>query len=47
MEPLEGKLNRLPRKTAVKIVIDTYAWIELLLGSEVGSKVKDLLEKAD
>ena len=47
MEPLEGKLNRLPRKTAVKIAIDTYAWIELLLGSEVGSKVKDLLEKAD
>ena len=31
----------------MKIVIDTYAWIELLIGSEVGSKVKDLLEKAD
>jgi len=31
----------------VKIVIDTYAWIELLIGSEIGSMVKDLLEKAD
>jgi len=47
MESLKGKLSRLPRKTAVKIVIDTYAWIELLIGSEVGSRVKDLLEKAD
>ena len=31
----------------MKIVVDTYAWIELLIGSEKGSKVKDLLEKAD
>ena len=31
----------------VKIVVDTYAWIELLIGSEEGTKVKDLLEKAD
>jgi len=31
----------------VKIVVDTYAWIELLIGSQRGTKVKDLLEKAD
>jgi predicted nucleic acid-binding protein len=30
----------------VKIVIDTYAWIELLLGSEKGKKVKELIENA-
>jgi predicted nucleic acid-binding protein len=30
----------------VKIVIDTYAWIELLIGSEKGKKVKELLENA-
>ena len=31
----------------MKIVVDTYAWIELLIGSENGTKVKDFLEKAD
>jgi predicted nucleic acid-binding protein len=31
----------------VKIVVDTYAWIELLIGSEKGVNVKDILEKAD
>lgn len=31
----------------VKIVIDTYAWIELLLGSEKGQKVKELIENAE
>jgi predicted nucleic acid-binding protein len=31
----------------VKIVIDTYAWIELFVGSEKGKKVKDLLENAE
>ena len=31
----------------MKIVVDTYAWIELLIGSEKGTKVKDFLEKAD
>jgi predicted nucleic acid-binding protein len=30
----------------VKIVIDTYAWVELLLGSEKGKKVKETLENA-
>jgi predicted nucleic acid-binding protein len=30
----------------VKIVIDTYAWIELLLGSEKGKKVKEQIENA-
>jgi predicted nucleic acid-binding protein len=30
----------------VKIVIDTYAWIELLIGSEKGKKVKELIENA-
>jgi predicted nucleic acid-binding protein len=33
--------------TAVKIAVDTYAWIELLIGSEKGTKVKELLENAD
>jgi predicted nucleic acid-binding protein len=31
----------------VKIVIDTYAWIELLIGSEKGQKVKELIENAE
>jgi len=31
----------------VKIVIDTYAWIELLIGSEKGSKAKEIIENAD
>jgi predicted nucleic acid-binding protein len=30
----------------VKIVIDTYAWIELLIGSEKGKKVKELIENS-
>ena len=30
----------------MKIVIDTYAWIELLIGSESGKKVKELIENA-
>ena len=31
----------------MKIVIDTYAWIELLIGSEKGYKVKQYMENAD
>jgi len=31
----------------VKIVIDTCAWIELLIGSERGNKVKELMENAE
>jgi predicted nucleic acid-binding protein len=31
----------------VKIVIDTYAWVELLLGSEKGKTAKEMLENAD
>jgi len=31
----------------VKIVIDTYAWIEHYLGSEKGRKVDEILESAD
>jgi len=31
----------------VKIVIDTYAWIELLIGNERGNKVKELMENAE
>ena len=31
----------------VKIVIDTYAWIELLIGSEKGQKVKELIENSE
>ena len=31
----------------MKIVIDAYAWIELLIGSERGNKVKELMENAE
>ena len=31
----------------MKIVVDTYAWIELLIGSEKGKKVKELIENAE
>jgi len=31
----------------VKIVVDSYAWIELLIGSEKGKKVKELIENAE
>jgi predicted nucleic acid-binding protein len=31
----------------VKIVIDSYAWIELFIGSEKGRKVKEIIEGAD
>lgn len=30
----------------MKIVVDTYAWIELFIGSEKGVRVKDFLSKA-
>jgi predicted nucleic acid-binding protein len=41
------KSNHSRRETAVKIVIDTYAWIEFFIGSEKGCRVKELLENAD
>lgn len=41
------ELNRSRRKIAVKIVADAYAWIEIFLGSERGSKAKEILEEAD
>ncbi len=31
----------------MKIVVDTYAWIELLIGSQKGGKIKDILENAE
>jgi predicted nucleic acid-binding protein len=31
----------------VKIVIDSYAWIEHFIGSEKGRKVKEIIENAD
>jgi len=31
----------------VKIVIDTYAWIEFFIGSEKGRRVKEIVERAD
>ena len=45
--PLVAELNHLLRKIAVKIVVDAYAWIELLIGSSKGNKVKGFLEKAE
>ena len=31
----------------MRIVVDSYAWIELFLGSPMGSKVRELIETAD
>lgn len=31
----------------MKIVIDTYAWIEIFIGTEKGRKVVDIIKKAD
>jgi len=31
----------------VKIVIDTYAWIEIFIGSKNGEKAKEMLQKAE
>lgn len=31
----------------MKIVVDSYAWMELFLGSEKGEKVKEILMKAE
>ena len=31
----------------MKIVIDTYAWIEFFIGSEKGRRVKEIVERAD
>jgi predicted nucleic acid-binding protein len=31
----------------LRIVVDSYAWVELFLGSSMGSKVKDLVESAE
>jgi hypothetical protein len=33
------------KMTEVRIVADTYAWIELFIGSEKGKKAKEVLEK--
>ncbi len=33
------------KMTEVRIVADTYAWIELFIGSEKGKKEKEVLEK--
>jgi len=34
------------RRIAVKIVVDTYAWIEIFIGSKKGLKAKDYIQKA-
>jgi predicted nucleic acid-binding protein len=31
----------------VKIVVDTYAWIELLIDSEKGGRIKEIFENAE
>jgi predicted nucleic acid-binding protein len=31
----------------VKIVIDTYAWIEIFIGSKMGEKAKGILQKSE
>ena len=33
------------KMTEVRIVADTYAWVELLIGSEKGKKAKEVREK--
>jgi predicted nucleic acid-binding protein len=35
------------KMTEVRIVVDTYAWIELFIGSVKGEKVKEVLVNAD
>ena len=40
-------LNLLRRPTAVKIVTDSYAWIEHFIGSDKGRKVDEILVNAD
>jgi len=35
------------KMTEVRIVADTYAWIELLIGSEKGKKAKEVRENAE
>jgi predicted nucleic acid-binding protein len=40
-------LNPLQRKTVLKIVIDSYAWIEHFHGSVNSGKVREILESAD
>jgi predicted nucleic acid-binding protein len=32
---------------ATKIVVDAYAWIEVFLGSEVGTRAKGIIEEAE
>jgi len=44
---IEEKFHRSQRKIAVKIVIDSYAWIELFKGSIAGNKVKEIMESAE
>ena len=40
-------LNHSQRRTAVKIVIDSYAWVEHFIGSQKGCKAEGILEDAD
>ena len=40
-------LSPLGREIAVRGVVDSYAWIELFLGSGRGKKVKEILMKAE
>ncbi|HIE18684.1 TPA: type II toxin-antitoxin system VapC family toxin [Candidatus Bathyarchaeota archaeon] len=44
---MRNELTLLQRKTAVKIVVDSYAWIEVFIGSRKGMKAKELLIKAE
>ncbi len=44
---IEEKFRHSQRKIAVKIVIDSYAWIELFKGSIAGNKVKEIMENAE
>jgi predicted nucleic acid-binding protein len=37
----------LRRRTVVKTVIDTYAWIEVFIGSECGEKAKEIIQKSE
>lgn len=42
-----ARLDLSARKTAVKIVVDSYAWIEIFLGSEKGRVASDTIEESD
>lgn len=42
-----GRISPFSEEIEVKIVLDTYAWIEIFIGSDRGRRVLEILEEAD